>query len=95
MPGPAVDVINRFGSVEDDQRYTRLVELFTDDAVYYDPFFGPQRGKSAIADFMAHMERVVPASGARFDAWETQADTVCGWARCNCRKLPPNPDREL
>lgn len=81
MPGPAVDVIDRFGAVEDDQRYTRLVELFTDDAVYYDPFFGPQRGKRAIQEFMEHMERVVPASGARFAAWETQADTVCGWAR--------------
>jgi ketosteroid isomerase-like protein len=81
MPGPAVDVIARFGAVEDDQRYTRLVELFTDDAVYYDPFFGPQVGKEAIAGFMGHMEQVVPASGARFDGWETEADTVCGWAR--------------
>jgi ketosteroid isomerase-like protein len=80
MPGPAADVIARFGAVEDDQRYTRLVELFTDDAVYYDPFFGPQVGRAAIAEFMAHMERVVPASGARFDDWHTEADTVCGWA---------------
>ena len=51
MPGPAVDVIRSFGAVESDQRYTRLVELFADDAVYYDPFFGPQRGKAAIAEF--------------------------------------------
>ena len=80
MPGPAADVIARFGAVEDDQRYTRLVELFTEDAVYYDPFFGPQVGRAAIAEFMAHMERVVPASGARFDDWHTEADTVCGWA---------------
>jgi steroid Delta-isomerase len=81
MPGPAVDIISRFGAVEDDQRYTRLVELFTDDAVYYDPFFGAQRGKPAIQSFMEHMEEMVPASGARFDHWETEADDVCGWAR--------------
>jgi steroid Delta-isomerase len=81
MAGPAFDVIKQFGAVEDDQRYTRLVELFTDDAIYYDPFFGPQRGKPAIADFMAEMERVVPASGARFDAWEIEADTNVAWAR--------------
>jgi steroid Delta-isomerase len=67
--------------VEDDQRYTRLVELFTDDAIYYDPFFGPQRGRAAIGEFMAEMERIVPASGARFDAWEIEADTNVAWAR--------------
>ncbi len=81
MPGPAVDVISQFGAVEDDQRYTRLVELFTDDAVYYDPFFGAQRGKPAIREFMEHMEQVVPGSGARFDSWETEGDTTCGWAK--------------
>ena len=26
----AADIIAKFGAVEDDQRYTRLVELFTD-----------------------------------------------------------------
>jgi steroid Delta-isomerase len=81
MPGPAVDIIKRFGAVEDDQRYTRLVELFADDAVYYDPFFGPQRGKEAIHGFMTEMEKFVPASGAYFDEWEVHADTDTGWAR--------------
>lgn len=81
MPGPAVDIIRRFGAVEDDQRYTRLVELFAPDAVYYDPFLGPQRGVDAIRDFMAHMERVVPAAGVRFLDWDVQADRVVGWAR--------------
>lgn len=90
MPGPAVDVISRFGAVEDDQRYTRLVELFTDDAVYYDPFHGPQRGREQITSFMELMERAVPASGIRFDAWEVAADTVCGWARWTM--VGPGPD---
>lgn len=81
MPGPAVDVISQFGAVEDDQRYTRLVELFADDAVYYDPFFGPQRGRDRIRSFMEHMEEVVPGSGARFESWESAGDTDCGWAR--------------
>jgi ketosteroid isomerase-like protein len=90
MPGPAVEVISQFGAVEDDQRYTRLVELFTDDAVYYDPFFGAQRGRAAIHAFMEHMEKVVPGSGARFDAWETEGDTNCGWARW--LMVAPNAD---
>jgi steroid Delta-isomerase len=81
MPGPAVDIIKRFGAVEDDQRYTKLVDLFTDDGVYYDPFFGPQRGKAAIHEFMTEMEKFVPASGAYFDEWEVEADTNTAWAR--------------
>ena len=81
MPGPAVDVIRSFGAVESDQRYTRLVELFADDAVYYDPFFGPQRGKAAIAEFMGHMEAMMPSRGVRFDEWEVEADRTVGWAR--------------
>ena len=90
MPGPAVDIISQFGAVEDDQRYTRLVDLFTDDAVYYDPTFGAQRGKEAIRAFMEIMERVVPASGARFDSWHTEADTNCGWAKWSM--VAPNAD---
>jgi steroid Delta-isomerase len=70
MPGPAVDIISRFGSVEDDQRYTRLVELF----------FGPQVGKAAIATFMGHMEQMVPNSGARFETWHSEGDEAVGWA---------------
>lgn len=77
------DLIAAFGSVEDDQRYTRLVDSFTEDAIYYDPFFGPQVGKPAIHEFMAHMEEVVPASGAHFDNWQTTAGTDCGYAQWN------------
>jgi len=75
------ELLAAFGGVEDDQRYTRLVENFTEDAVYYDPFFGPQVGKPAITDFMAHMEAVVPASGVRFDDWQVGAGTNCGYAQ--------------
>ncbi|MEX0847394.1 MAG: nuclear transport factor 2 family protein [Ilumatobacteraceae bacterium] len=90
MPGPAVDIIRNFGAVEDDQRYTRLVDLFTDDAVYYDPFHGAQRGLDQIRDFMELMERVVPGSGIRFLDWEVEADTVCGWAKWTM--AGPGPD---
>jgi len=77
----ASDIITMFGSVEDDQKYTRLVELFTDDAVYYDPFAGPQVGRSAIHEFMSEMERVIPAMGVYFSNWQTMADSHTGWSR--------------
>jgi ketosteroid isomerase-like protein len=92
MPGPAVDILQQFGNVEDDQRYTRLVDLFADDAVYYDPFFGAQRGKAAIRTFMEHMEEVVPGSGATFSHWHTEADTDCGWA--TWEMVAPNAEGE-
>jgi ketosteroid isomerase-like protein len=90
MPGPAVEILSRFANVESDQRYTSLVEVMTDDAIYYDPFAGPQRGKAAIAAFMGHMEDVVPKSGIRFESWEIEADTVCGWGRWVM--VGPGPD---
>ena len=77
----AHDIIQMFGSVEDDQRYTRLVQLFTDDAVYCDPFAGPQRGRDAIASFMGEMERRLPKMGVYFANWETMAETTVGWSR--------------
>ncbi|MEY3566940.1 MAG: hypothetical protein RLZ19_954 [Actinomycetota bacterium] len=77
----ASEIITMFGSVEDDQKYTRLVELFTDDAVYYDPFAGPQVGRAAIHEFMSEMERVIPAMGVYFSNWETRADSHTGWSR--------------
>ena len=90
MPGPAVDTIQSFGSREESHDYTKLVDLFTDDAIYYDPFFGAQRGKAAIRSFMEHMEEVVPASGARFDDWHSEGDVDCGWARWTM--VAPNAD---
>jgi len=75
------EIIDRFGAVEDDQRYTRLLDLFTDDAIYCDPFAGPQVGIAAIGSFMAEMERVIPKMGVFFADWETVADTTVGWAR--------------
>jgi ketosteroid isomerase-like protein len=80
VPGPALDLLRQFGDVEADQRYTRLIDLFADEAIYHDPLFGPQVGREAILGFMTHMEKVVPGSGVRFDSWTTEADTNCGWA---------------
>lgn len=81
MPGPAVETLRRFGSIEEDgQKYTSLLDLFTDDAVYYDPLLGAQRGRQAIQSFMEHMEKVVPMANVTFRDWTVEADDACGWA---------------
>mgnify|MGYP000002757799 FL=1 len=86
----AEEIIKKFGAVEDDQRYTRLVDLFTPDAIYYDPFMGAQVGTDAIRTFMGHMEEMVPAAGARFDEWEVCAGTTTAWAKWTMYAKGPN-----
>ena len=81
MGGQAFEVIERLASAEADRRYTALADQFTDDATYYDPFLGAQVGRAALDRFLAHMEQVVPKAGARFESWESQGDTTCGWSR--------------
>jgi steroid Delta-isomerase len=93
MPGPAVETLRRFGSVEDDgQRYTSLLELFTDDAVYYDPLLGSQRGRDQILSFMQHMEKVVPLANVTFRNWTVEADVSCGWATWDMIARTPDGD---
>ena len=90
VPGPAVETLRRFGSVEDDgQKYTSLLELFTDDAVYFDPLLGAQHGSPAILRFMEHMEKVVPLANVRFEHWHVEADETCGWATWDMIATPP------
>ncbi len=93
MPGPAVETLLRFGSVEDDgQKYTSLLELFTDDAVYYDPMLGAQHGRAAITSFMEHMEKVVPLANVKFRNWTVEADESCGWATWDMIASAPGSD---
>jgi ketosteroid isomerase-like protein len=80
MNGPAAQIAARFGAVEDAQNYTSLLELFADDAVYFDPFMGAQRGHDQLRAFMSHMEELVPAAGATFADWRTVGDRNVAWA---------------
>jgi len=77
----AYDTLSKFAEVEHGHRYRELLDIFADDAIYFDPFHGPQVGLEAIAGFLALMERAVPASGLGFEHWEIEADQRCGWAR--------------
>ncbi len=93
MPGSAVETLRRFGSVEDDgQKYTSLLELFTDDAIYYDPLLGAQQGRAAILSFMEHMEKVVPLANVTFRNWTVEADEACGWATWDMIARVPEGD---
>ena len=44
----AKEVIEKFWKIQDEGDYTKVVELFAEDAVLVDPFFGTFKGKEAI-----------------------------------------------
>lgn len=81
MASAAHETLSKFAEVEQGNRYRELLGIFAEDAIYYDPFHGPQIGLEAISGFLELMERVVPASGLTFERWEIEADQRCGWAR--------------
>ncbi|MBK9179132.1 MAG: nuclear transport factor 2 family protein [Acidimicrobiales bacterium] len=78
---PAADTIARFWAIQDEGRYAELLALFTDDAVFVDPLYGTLTGRDAIGSFLARMERVMAASGTRFELVDAAADGDVGWAR--------------
>ena len=51
----AKEVIKTFWKIQDEGDYTKVVELFAEDAVLVDPFFGIFEGKEAIGKFMKKM----------------------------------------
>ena len=44
----AKEIIEKFWEIQDEGDYTKVVELFAEDAVLVDPFFGIFEGKTAI-----------------------------------------------
>ena len=51
----AKQTIEEFWRIQDEGDYTMVLELFAEDAILVDPFFGTFNGKEAIAGFMAKM----------------------------------------
>lgn len=80
MAGPALTTLQNFRTVEKNQNYQDLADVFAVDAVYYDPIAGVQRGRDEIRSFLGRMAQVIPDSGTRFDNWHIEADTHVGWA---------------
>ena len=51
----AKEIIETFWRIQDEGDYTKVVDLFAEDAVLVDPFFGTFEGKTAIGEFMKKM----------------------------------------
>ena len=56
--GDAAETLRRFWEIQDGGDYSRLSELFSDDAVLVDPIFGTFHGAEAIAGFKQMIKRI-------------------------------------
>ena len=79
--GRAKEVIEQFWEIQDEGDYTKVVDLFSEDAVLVDPFFGTFEGKVAIAEFMKKMNEETASSGTNFIAREIAGDNEVAWAQ--------------
>lgn len=81
MSGQAQDAIETFWKVQDQGDYTRLTDLFADDALLEDPIWGRYEGKEAIGDFMTKMAVEMDKMGMHFEVDEISGDDHTAWAR--------------
>ena len=77
----AQETIELFWSTQNDRDYSRLVELFAEDAVVVDPFYGRFEGREAIAGFMAKMNEVMSQQETHFDLVECAGGGDTAWAQ--------------
>ena len=81
MPGEAHRVIEQFWRIQDDGDYTKLVDLFAEDAFLEDPIWGQYRGREAIMGFMTTMVKEMGDRKVHFTVDEICGDDHAVWAR--------------
>ena len=79
--GEAKEVVERFWEIQDDGDYTKVVNLFSENAILVDPLYGTFEGKQKIAEFMEKMNKETAASGTSFIAREIAGDNEVAWAQ--------------
>ena len=81
MPGEAQRVIEQFWRIQDEGDYTRLVDLFAEDALLEDPVWGRYEGREAILRFMTTMVAEMGERKIHFTVDEICGDDHAVWAR--------------
>ena len=77
----AKQTIEQFWSIQDEGDYTRVLELFAEDAILVDPFSGTFNGKEAIAGFMAKMNEEMKNRETDFVVREIAGAGETAWAQ--------------
>ena len=77
----AIEIIETFWRIQDEGDYTKVVDLFAEDAVLVDPFFGTFEGKAAIGEFMKTMKAEMGARQTSFVVREIDGGGDVAWAQ--------------
>ena len=77
----AKKIIETFWKIQDAGDYTEVVNLFSEDAVLVDPFFGTFEGKEAIGEFMEKMNEEMTSRKTSFVVREIDGDGDVAWAQ--------------
>jgi steroid delta-isomerase len=81
VAGDAYDTIERFWKIQDGGDYSKLTDLFAEDALLEDPVYGRFEGRDAIVGFMAKMNVEMKKIGATFQRVELAGDDETAWAQ--------------
>lgn len=81
MVKTAKETIEAFWRIQDAGDYTALVDLFADDAILVDPFYGTFTGREAIVGFMAKMNEVMKSQQTDFVVREIDGAGHVAWAQ--------------
>lgn len=81
----ARETIEKFWEIQDAGDYTAVVDLFSDDAVLVDPFFGTFEGIDAIRGFMQKMNEEMKSRDTDFFVREIAGGGDVAWAQWAAR----------
>ena len=81
MPGQAQQAIEQFWRIQDSGDYTKLVDLFAEDALLEDPVYGTYRGRGEIRTFMTKMVEEMGERKIHFIIDEICGDDHAVWSR--------------
>tara|TARA_B100001248_G_scaffold53721_1_gene35308 strand:+ start:695 stop:1054 length:360 start_codon:yes stop_codon:yes gene_type:complete len=77
----AIDVIKKFWEIQDEGDYTKVIDLFSEDALFEDPVYGNFNGKAEILEFMKKMNKEMSSRNITFRAIRIDGGGDVAWAQ--------------
>jgi limonene-1,2-epoxide hydrolase len=77
----ANELIKRFWEIQDEGDYTKVIDLFSEDALFEDPVYGTFKGKTEILEFMKKMNKEMRSREITFKAVKIDGDEEVAWAQ--------------
>ena len=77
----AKEIIEKFWKIQDEGDYTKVIDLFSEDALFEDPVYGTFNGKDEILEFMKKMNKEMRSRGIVFRAIKIDGSGEVAWAQ--------------